>query len=209
MKKSLLTTTLLTLVTLAFGSVHNKAIATAQLKNSYQVNTQKDSPNKIKQSTARFSPKQLQILKSVGIKIVVPTYIPSNFKVESVRNTSDKNYQGYRVIYRRKNNFCFSIEATTGGVGDSTDLEHSLPYNSPLFGKGILYYGNNTDNYLRKQPRLYEMTTPWMTAKNFPAFYSFNGANWFSEEKVKPRCNKDISPTEAIKVIKSLQYLKF
>jgi len=79
MKKSLLTTTLLTLVSLAFASVHNMTSATAQLKNSSPVNTPSNSRNKIAQSTARFSPKQIQILKSVGMKIAVPTYIPSGF----------------------------------------------------------------------------------------------------------------------------------
>ncbi len=208
-KKLLTTTTLLTLVSLAFACVPDMAIASAQLKNSYRVNTPSNSHNKIQQSTALFSPKQIQILKSVGIKIAIPTYIPSGFKIERVTNTSDKNYQGYIVTYRRTNNSCFSIEAITGGVGSGPELEHTLPYNSPLFGKGILSYGMHTENYLRKQSPLPEMTTEWMTAKNFSAFYSFNGANWFSEGKVNPRCNKDISPTEAIRVINSLQYLKF
>jgi len=52
------------------------------------------------------------------------------------------------------------------------------------------------------------MTTGWMEPKNFQAFYRFNGANWYSSDKTKPKCNKDISPTEAVKVINSLQYLK-
>ncbi|AFZ12100.1 hypothetical protein Cri9333_1196 [Crinalium epipsammum PCC 9333] len=209
MKKTFLTTTLLTLLSLACASVSHSAIATAQLKNSSPVNTPSNYRNKIKQSTARFSPKQIQILKSVGMKIVVPTYIPSGFKIETLSNNSDKNYKGYTVIYRRNDNACFSIEAINGGIGDEPDLEHTLPYNSPLFGKGILNYGKYTDIYLRKQSPLSEMTTRWMEPKNYQAFYRFNGANWYSSDKGKPKCNKDISPTEAVKVINSLQYLKF
>lgn len=209
MKKTLLTTTLLAIASLAFALLPNMAIATAQSKNSQPVNTPTNSRNKIQKSSVKFSPKQLQILKSVGIKIAVPTYIPSGFKIERVSNTSDANYKGYTVIYRRTNNSCFSIEATTGGIGDEPDLEHTLLYNSVLFGKGSLNYGKYTDVDLRKQSPLPEMTTRWMEPKNFQAFYRFNGANWFSGQKNKPKCNKDISPTEAVKIINSLQYLKF
>ncbi|HEY9813974.1 MAG TPA: hypothetical protein V6D31_10650 [Candidatus Sericytochromatia bacterium] len=208
MKKTFLPTTLLTLVSLAFASVPNMAIATAQVKDSYPVNTASNSRNKIQQSTARFSPKQIQILKSVGMKIAVPTYIPLGFKIESLSNNSDKYYKGYTVIYKRNDNSCFSIEAITGGIGGEPDLEHTLPYNSPLFGKGTLNYGKYTDIYLRKQFPLSQMTTGWMEPKNFQAFYRFNGANWYSSDKAKPKCNKDIPPTEAVKIINSLQYLK-
>ncbi|HEY9692765.1 MAG TPA: hypothetical protein V6D15_11195 [Oculatellaceae cyanobacterium] len=209
MKKTRLTTTLLTIVSLAFASVPNMATASAKLNHSDQVNTPSDSRNKIQQSTARFSPKQIQILKSVGMKIAVPTYIPSGFKIERLSNNSDQYYKGYTVTYRRKDNSCFSIEAITGGIGDEPDLQHTLPYNSPLFGKGRLNYGKYSDIDLRKQSPLSEMTTGWMEPKNFQAFYRFNGANWYSSDKAKPKCNKDISPTEAVKVINSLQYLKF
>lgn len=211
MKKRLKATlVLLTAFILSFGcSSSCNWVKAAQSKNVISSYAPTASQNKAIQSVPQFSAEQIQQLRGVGIKIAVPTYVPPGFQIGSVRNISDAHYKGYKILYRRADNTCFSIEAITGGIGDDPELEHYLSYQSQLFGDGKLGYGRYTDSSLRQQFPQYEMSTGWMPAAHFHTFYRFNGANWADGHSVKPRCNKDITPTEAIRVIESLNYLQF
>lgn len=211
MKKRLKATLiLLTAFSLSFGySSSRNSVKAAQSKNEHSTYAPTAFQNKATQSVPQFSAEQIQQLRGVGIKIAVPTYVPSGFQIGSVRNISDAYYKGYKILYRRGDNTCFSIEAITGGIGDDPDLEHYLSYHSQLFGDGKLGYGKYTDSSLRQQSPQYEMSTGWMPADNFHTFYRFNGANLADGHPVKPQCNKDITPTEAIRVIESLNYLQF
>jgi len=207
LKASLL---LLTAFSLSFGcSSSRNWVKAAQSENEHSSYAPTVFQNKAIQSVPQFSPEQIQQLRGVGIKIAVPTYIPQGFQVGSVRNTSDAHYKGYKILYRRADNTCFSIEAITGGIGDDPELEHYLSYRSQLFGDGKLGYGKYTDSNLRQEFPQEEMTTGWMPADNFHTFYRFNGANWENANQVKAQCNKDITTTEAIRVIESLNYLRF
>lgn len=211
MKKRLKATiVLLTAFSLSFGCSSNRNwVKAAQSTDARSTDAPTAFQNKALQSVPQFSSKQIQQLRTVGIKIAVPRYVPPGFQIGSVRNISDAHYKGYKIFYRRADNTCFSIEATTGGIGDDPELEHYSSFHSQLFGDGKLGYGRYTDSTLRQEFPQYEMTTGWMPANNFHTFYRFNGANWADAHPLKPQCNKDVTPTEAIRVIKSLNYLQF
>lgn len=154
----------------------------------------------------QLNPDQHRLLRALGLKIAMPTYVPPGFKLEKVQAEVERNTRiggiGYTLIYRHYDvdstkDFCFAIEATNGGIGDLPVGGRSYPINSPVFGKATLEYGEygqaSTPTFLSN----------WLGETNGP-FYHFVGA------EVIPglaRCN-NVSVQEAVRVTESLQYLK-
>lgn len=168
------------------------------------------SPNQVQLlANAQLSQRQTNQLKSLGVKIVIPSYVPAGFQVASVQvkpcaSGVRRFCPNYVIIYRNPNKSCFAIESTGGGIGDmpSNNLEQSYPVNNPILGKSaVLKY--------RKDDRLSgpTLTGSWMGKG---PFYRFTGANSRSFLDTAPpelsNCN-DISPQEAVRVWESLRYL--
>lgn len=157
-------------------------------------------------ANSQLSQTQINQLKTLGVKIAVPSYVPAGFKVDSVRvkpcpSGGRRFCPDYAIIYRNSNNSCFAIESTGGGIGDmpSENLEQSYPVNNPILGKStVLKY--------RKNPRLSgpTLTGSWMG--NSP-FYRFTGAGSRLVVNVELSNCTDISPREAVRVWESLRYL--
>jgi hypothetical protein len=95
-----------------------------------------------------------QQLKSLGIRIAVPTYIPPGYRWQTVvtepcpagarvdSNGVCRFRPGYSIVYSNpQNNSCFVVEATGGGVGGvASDFAHS--FNAPLFaGQTSISFG--------------------------------------------------------------------
>lgn len=149
---------------------------------------------------AKLTPAQIQQLRSLGIEIAVPTYIPNRFRVDKVKVQpcppgSRRFCPQYTITYRGPNNTCFAIESTGGGIGGVPEGDRTFAINSPLFGDGLLELGKYGQS---KTPTL---LAQWLG--NGP-FYRFTGAGVIPELS---RCN-NISPQEAVRVTESLQYLK-
>ncbi|MEG4498765.1 hypothetical protein QUB05_16185 [Microcoleus sp. F10-C6] len=160
-------------------------------------------------ANAQLSDIQTNQLKSLGVKVAIPSYIPAGFQVASVQvkpcpSEFRRFCPNYAIIYGNSNNSCFAIESTGGGIGDmpSTDLERSYPVNNSILGKSaVLKY--------RKNPRLSgpTLTGSWMGKG---PFYRFTGAGsrLFLDTAPPELSNcKDISPQEAVRVWESLRYL--
>ncbi|MEG4417134.1 hypothetical protein QUA70_00810 [Microcoleus sp. LAD1_D5] len=160
-------------------------------------------------ANAQLSDRQTNQLKSLGVKVAIPSYVPAGFKVASVQvkpcpSGVRRFCPNYAIIYRNPNNSCFAIESTGGGIGDmpSTDLERDYPVNNSILGKGaVLKY--------RKNDRLSGPTLigTWMGKG---PFYRFTGAGsrLFLDTAPPELSNcKDISPQEAVRVWESLRYL--
>ncbi|MGV0024470.1 hypothetical protein [Phormidesmis priestleyi] len=146
---------------------------------------------------------QLQILKASGLKVAAPSYIPAGFRLDEIQVNARRNSRigglGYLMIYRKvdrdsSQDFCFAIEATSGGIGDLPSGEKSFPVNNPTYGKTTLESGKygaaNRSTLL----------SSWMGSDRGP-FYRFVGS------EVNPalsRC-RNISPPEAIKVTESIR----
>ncbi|MEG4348924.1 hypothetical protein QUA74_04170 [Microcoleus sp. LAD1_D3] len=160
-------------------------------------------------ANAQLSDRQTNQLKSLGVKVAIPSYVPAGFKVASVQvkpcpSGVRRFCPNYAIIYRNPNNSCFAIESTGGGIGDmpSADLERDYPVNNSILGKGaVLKY--------RKNDRLSGPTLigTWMGKG---PFYRFTGAGsrLFLDTAPPELSNcKDISPQEAVRVWESLRYL--
>ncbi|MEG5040987.1 MULTISPECIES: hypothetical protein [unclassified Microcoleus] len=160
-------------------------------------------------ANAQLSDRQTNQLKSLGVKVAIPSYVPAGFKVASVQvkpcpSGVRRFCPNYAIIYRNPDNSCFAIESTGGGIGDmpSAGLERDYPVNNSILGKGALLK-------YRKNARLSGPTLigSWMGKG---PFYRFTGAGsrLFLDTAPPELSNcKDISPQEAVRVWESLRYL--
>lgn len=140
---------------------------------------------------------QIQQVKLIKVPLIVPTYIPANYKLEKIQTVSSeiKNMdQGnnYSITYSDNALNKFTIETVTGGVGD-------LPYKEvkqvkTKFGVTYLYKEKNC------------LQSSWLQYnKNF--YKIISGEDCGSEYKNDMHANA-LSITEAEKVMKSLTFIK-
>ncbi|WP_375498731.1 hypothetical protein [uncultured Nostoc sp.] len=148
----------------------------------------------------KLTPTQLKVLRSLGLKVALPSYVPSNFNADTVLVSAGRENVDslrYLVVYQNLSaDKCFAIESTSGGIGDLPSGSRSYPINSPIFGKSVLeqgLYGN------AKQPTL---LSQWLGEQNCP-FYRFVGTGVIPELS---NCS-NITPQEAVKVSQSIRYL--
>ena len=95
---------------------------------------------------------QSRSLKTLGIKIAVPSYVPSGFTVTSVKTEpcpakAQRTATGvcrfgptYRILYRNPQRTCFEINAVGGGLG-GPDPEFSFPVKIQLLGSTTMGFG--------------------------------------------------------------------
>lgn len=166
-------------------------------------------------ANSRLNQAQIQQLRSLGIKIVVPTDVSAGFRVASVRVEAPCRPRSqcaqYAIIYRNSSNACFAIEGIYGGIGGIPERENQITVDTQLFGQTTLYYGHYQDPEMRQNFPEADMYMDW--AGNGP-FYRFIGAgfvrqSYYGERNSQPikECRNDISTREAVKVIRSLSML--
>lgn len=170
---------------------------------------------------------QISSLLSLGIKIAIPSYIPPGFVVNEVKiepcpqevkrtakNTCRFGLQ-YGIIYRNVDNSCFAIEGTGGGIG-GVAYEYGFPVETSLFGQVYIRFGKGIDEV--KKPSEQQLKIPQnnlsMDWVGDSPFYRLIGAyfirsTYYGERKSHPfsECKNDITPTEAKKIVESLQWL--
>ncbi|MEH2160341.1 MAG: hypothetical protein V7K38_04680 [Nostoc sp.] len=151
-------------------------------------------------SVIKLTPTQLKILRSLGLKVALPSYVPANFRADKVlveAGRENVDSLRYLVVYQNLSaDKCFAIESASGGIGDLPSGSRSYPINSPIFGKSVLelgLYGN------AKQPTL---LSQWLGSQNGP-FYRFVGTGVVPELS---NCS-NLTPQEAVKVSQSIEYL--
>ncbi|MFN6463456.1 MAG: hypothetical protein RMZ41_016800 [Nostoc sp. DedVER02] len=150
-------------------------------------------------SVIKLTSTQLKVLRSLGLKVALPSYIPANFRADKVlveAGRENVDSLRYLVVYQNLSaDKCFAIESTSGGIGDLPSGSRSYPINSPIFGKSVLevgLYGN------AKQPTL---LSQWLGSQNGP-FYRFVGTGVVPELS---NCS-NLTPQEAVKVSQSIRY---
>ena len=188
----------------------------------------------IAQSSNSLTSQQRALIDSTGINIVVPDYIPRGFQVYDVRvkcpecrGRNSPRGPSYGIIYRKAaNDACFSIDATTGGIGGRLGGEYtySYPITTRLFGNASVIFTSNSFLDMRSQnlpsqqqkrsPQPY-LGTEW--ARNISissSFYRLLGADfvrqsYYGHRRNQPKtiCRNDITPLEAEKIVKSLKFL--
>jgi hypothetical protein len=92
-------------------------------------------------------------LKSLGMKVVIPNYVPG-FQVAGVLTSCPLNQPktgmcrfgpSYAIIYRSSKNICFVIEGASGGLGDVWG-EYKVPVFSKLLRRTTLYFNTRPGN---------------------------------------------------------------
>jgi hypothetical protein len=161
-----------------------------------------DSSRYSRASTAIVNENQQRELRSSGVPVILPTYIPSGFRAVEVKTMSD-GAKGYSIVFERADdNRCFLVEGIDGGIGGGIDLEFTLPIDSKLFGSGyILSYGLPKDPEMKQQFPETDLYSDWMERNRF--FYRLGGALIAREEYDYANCRQDLEPSEAVKVIES------
>jgi hypothetical protein len=93
-----------------------------------------------------LSTSQKESLKSLGIKIAIPRYVPQGFRVVAIKTEpcragerADANgvcrfRPSYAVLYRNAQNHCFAVDAIGGGVGGPSG-RYTYETTTKLFGK--------------------------------------------------------------------------
>ena len=172
---------------------------------------------------AQLNKTQTQDLKSLGITVFVPNYIPAGFRVAKIDikpcpSGSQRSAKGvcrfgpqYGIVYRNSSNVCFAIEATGGGVGGPPGLTNQIAVNVGSLGKSILYYGQYEMPEMRQRSPQSLLYMEW--AGQGP-FYRLVGAalarqSYYGEGQNQrvSECRNEIDPQEAVKIIESFTSL--
>ncbi len=144
---------------------------------------------------------QVNLLKSLGIKILAPSYLPEGFEVIAVVASVKRGRFGggpsYAILYRGKNNRSFGIESTTGGIGDPP-YDKVLTVTNPVLGKiALLIHKQGFGGDVKPG-----FISGWIEGKG--NYYHFIGAGLHNEIKG----DNNVSEKEALKILKSLRYMK-
>jgi hypothetical protein len=141
---------------------------------------------------------QLQQMKAIGMRMVMPTTVPTGFRLTDVVSRSDSRFGPSYLLVYRKGSACFGIEGTRGGIGGiPTGDAGSYPIKNAVLGRGQLEQRRSS----AEQPQL---ISQWMGRD---PFYRFVGANYsFNGGSELANC-QNISVKDAILVADSLRYL--
>jgi hypothetical protein len=167
-----------------------------------------------------LSASQQKSLKSLGIKIAIPQYVPQGFRVVSVKTEpcragSSVNANGvcrfgpnYTVVFGNAENHCFAVDATGGGLG-GPDGRYTRKVNTKLLGKVDVNVGTGSGETMTTAIA----NTPQEHVWTFPAgkspFYSV-GTTIDNRIRSTTTCSKEafMTPNELIKIVQSLEWVR-
>lgn len=142
---------------------------------------------------------QLQQMKAVGMRMVMPTTVPAGFQLTDVLSRSDSRFGPSYILVYRKGSACFGIEGTRGGIGGiPTGDAGSYAIKNAVLGRGQLEQRRSPG------PGEPQLISQWLGRD---PFYRFVGANYrFNGGSELANC-QDISVKDAILVSDALRYL--
>jgi hypothetical protein len=161
-------------------------------------------------------------LKSLGIKIALPQYVPKGFWAAAVRTEpcrpGDKvDANGvcrfgpeYTVIYRNPQNHCFAVNAVGGGVGGPGG-RYTRTINTQLLGKVEVNINRGMGEPMTEAIANNPQENVWSSPAGQSPFYSVRTL----DSKAANRINAAIicsdtaymTPNEFIKIVQSLESL--
>ncbi|MFM7886492.1 MAG: hypothetical protein ACKPCM_07350, partial [Pseudanabaena sp.] len=119
------------------------------------------SANPNQSNASGLNNQQKLLLKSLGIAIALPSYVPKGFRVADVQVTpcpanAPQNAKGvcrsgpsYTIVYHNWQNNCFEVNAIGGGIG-GPDGKYSRKVNSAILGEVDLNI--DVSRWQRSQP---------------------------------------------------------
>jgi hypothetical protein len=179
---------------------------------AYPITTPATSPSTIAVATsAQLTPEQVKQLQeitslsSLEEDVIVPTYIPTEFKPFIFKNMRDS----YAIIYQNSSNACFSIEVPITIDASAEELGNIVEINSPALGKVNLEYTNFVKNSNENLLGFLLMAKSPDDHSLYPYLFRSPPEVSFIPDKNQAQF-KDCSPislSEAVKVAESLQFL--
>lgn len=148
---------------------------------------------------AKLTPEQVKHLMSkvknnlnkIDFKIVVPTYIPLGFQIDTFEVEDNP---GYLIRYRDSSNYCFELRSASDGFGGSPTEYRTVEAFSPALGKLLLGYTDFdpvfNGSYI-----------------GFNEGFIIKGQQGYSFNSFSARGCNVISLQEAVKIVESLEYL--
>lgn len=176
-------------------------------------------------NTNGLNERQIATLKSLGIAIAVPSYIPKGFHVSDVQITpcpadAKKDTNGvcrfepsYTIVYRNLKNNCFEVNAIGGGIG-GPDGKYSRKVNSQILGEIDLNIdvsrGQSSQpisESLGKSPQANMWTFP---AGNSPYYQvaTIEGKRFQNDKSTFCSYKAYMTPDELTKIVQSLEWLR-
>ena len=171
-----------------------------------------------------LSTSQKESLKSLGIKIATPRYVPQGFRVVAIKTEpcragerADANgvcrfRPSYAVLYRNAQNHCFVVDAIGGGIGGPSG-RYTRSVNTKILG--MVDVNIDTSNSGMSEPITSAIAnTPQKRLWSFPAgnspFYQVatleGKANRISST-ITCSTEAHMTPNEFTKIVQSLDWL--
>ncbi len=187
-------------------------------------NAQVNTPTNSQTNYGGLNSQQKLLLKSLGIAIAVPSYVPKGFRVADVQTTpcpanAQRNAKGvcrfgpsYTIVYRNFQNNCFEVNAIGGGIG-GPDGKYYRKVNSQILGEVDLNIDISRGE--RSQPISEAMgKSPQTNMWTFPAgtspFYqvaTIEGKRMRHDKPIFCSSRAYMTPNELTKIVQSLDWL--
>jgi hypothetical protein len=158
-----------------------------------------------------------ETLKSLGIKIAIPQYVPQGFRVETIVakpcTKADKKFcrgePSYTVVYGNAQNHCFAVDAISGGVGGPGSGRYNRAVDTKLLGKVDVAVDLGSRDPIQGPITEEIANIPQKNIQTLagsePPFY---GVTTMIDNRVKSCATEAfMTPNEFIKVVQSLGFL--
>ena len=180
--------------------------------------------NPVNNGHSLITPSLQKSLKSLGIKIAIPQYVPKGFRVATIKTEpcpagTPVNANGvcrfrpsYAVLYRNAQNHCFAVNAIGGGIGGPNG-RYTRAVNTKILG--MVDVNVDTSNGAASQSITTAIAnTPQKHLWTFPAgnspYYQVTTiegkANWISST-ITCSTRAYMTPKEFTKIVQSLEWL--
>ena len=192
------------------ASSENKGFTLYNPKNGNKIvcDSQSSAPATTIPQLPGMTKPQLGALNALGVKVAVPGYIPTGFRVVNVTTQCPgetlktcRPGPSYDIVFRSPAGTCFVVMGVGGGIGDG-NLKQTVTVNSKLFGP--IKMGLNNSRYpKRSDANIDPIFTEWLTQSlRSGPFYKF-----YSGEPYPAGCTSKVPFNEAVKIVESLKWL--
>lgn len=183
-------------------------VATDQVKKSKSKNIKEKQLALFNQSQIKdlmsINNLPIPLYKNAEFRVILPSYIPSGFLVDSlyvnVLKEDEHIIMYYTVTYRNSQNLCFIVNGYHGPSGDGPRETKKIEVISPALGKVIIEY---TDFDRLNSPAYISM---WGFLDEPPSHYYFESTN---NTPNNDNCKPIKNLKEAIKIVESLDFVEF
>ncbi len=168
-------------------------------------------------SSEKLNDSQVQSLKSLGISIAVPSYIPQGYTVDKVTiRDASNDWRGYSILYSNSERTCFYISGNINPRGASIyeePFKYSFPVVTRLLGETPILFGDvDNPEAIGQVPSPQQLNSPQSLMISGFELKIANGISVeydVGTETEEDGCsaNRSLTPLEMEKILQSLTWL--